>query len=181
MEDEQGEPFVGRSGEMLDGLLTLAGLDRSQVYITNVLRCRPPNNKFPTDPAPHLCAGYLRKEIEFIQPLVVVLLGAKALTHLLLPNTGVMVDIYAAFVGKWYRRRDRWAELRFVTVYHPSYLLRNKSPQDEELSIATLTAVAHYVRARQANTPPPAIPITEIATQPSHMIQPRNLFRGRAQ
>lgn len=178
-EDEQGEPFVGRSGEMLDNLLDLGGIARSSVFVTNTLKCRPPQNRFPEEPAPHICTGYLRKQLAIIQPLVVVLLGARALTHLLLPDTGVMVDKYNAFVGRWFRRRDQWAEMRFVTLYHPAFLLRNKSPYDEELCVATLTAVAQYIRARQTSAPPPAVEITDLLAQPPHMIQPRNLFRQR--
>jgi len=82
-EDEEGEPFVGRSGDVLDEALRDAGLDRSDVRITNCVRCRPPDNRDPTDAELANCRGYLEREIDLVDPAVVVTLGKVPAEHLL--------------------------------------------------------------------------------------------------
>ena len=74
-EDEQGVPFVGRAGKLLDDMLAMIGLDRSKVYITNIVKCRPPENRDPLNVEQDACTGYLRRQIALMQPKIVVSLG----------------------------------------------------------------------------------------------------------
>ncbi|MBS1988353.1 uracil-DNA glycosylase [Candidatus Dependentiae bacterium] len=116
-EDLQGSPFVGRSGQLLTKIIQAMGLEREQVYISNVVKCRPPNNRTPLPTETSTCKQLLLlKEIEIIQPKVICTLGAPAAKALL----GEDVQIS--------RVRGIFAEFKGITVmptYHPAYLLRN--------------------------------------------------------
>jgi len=105
-EDRQGRPFVGRAGKVLDDLLEKAGIDRRDVYITNVVKCRPPGNRKPTEEEMEKCMPYLRAELDEINPGLIVLLGSTA-TAALLPGVGVMRN-HGKLFGK------------FFVSYHPS-------------------------------------------------------------
>jgi DNA polymerase len=123
-EDRLGEPFVGRAGQLLNKMLEAMGLSRDEIYISNVLKCRPDmppgstGNRKPTIEEMQTCLPYLKKQIELIQPKAIVALGATAVTGLL----GVEAPI-----GKL---RGRWLQFENIPVmptYHPAYLLRNQS------------------------------------------------------
>lgn len=123
-EDKQGEPFVGRAGELLTKIIKAMGFERSDVFIANVLKCRPdmppgvPGNRKPRPDEMQTCLPYLREQIEIIQPRALVALGATALEGL----TGEQIP-----VG---RARGRWMEFQgipLMVTYHPAYLLRNQS------------------------------------------------------
>ena len=127
-EDRLGEPFVGRAGQLLNKMLEAMGLSRTEIYISNVLKCRPnmppgvPGNRKPTIAEMETCLPYLKKQIELIQPQAIVALGATAVTGLL----GVEAPI-----GKL---RGRWLEFQNIPVmptYHPAYLLRNQSNSEK--------------------------------------------------
>jgi uracil-DNA glycosylase len=175
-EDEKGEPFVGKAGEHLNEMLKAARIPGEALYTTNVLKCRPPKNKFPEDDE-LACTGFLKKQIELLKPLLIVLTGKQALKHLLLPGTGLAHDPFTPWVGKHLRRRDRFDEIRFAVIYHPSYLLRNQSPEDEETCVATLSDAWLYVQARMSAEPAPALPLEDLATAPPPMWQARSLWR----
>jgi DNA polymerase len=121
-EDVQGRPFVGAAGKLLDTLLAQIGLQRTDVYITNVLKCRPPQNR---DPMPHeaeACHPYLRRQLELIQPRVVLVLGRHALERLL-PGTGPISRVHGRLV-----ERDG---VTYMPLYHPAAALHNPLLVDE--------------------------------------------------
>jgi DNA polymerase len=119
-EDIQGEPFVGRSGQLLDRMLAAIGLDRGQVYITNIVKCRPPNNRDPhADEAQH-CRRFLEAQIEHIAPRVILSVGRVSAHNLLGSDQPV---------GKLIRQRHTLpgSDIPVKVTYHPAYLLRNPS------------------------------------------------------
>lgn len=115
-EDETGRPFVGRAGELLDKILEAAGFRRAEVYISNVVLCRPPDNRTPEDAEIAACRPYLRRRLELIDPPIVVLLGATPLRALVDSRARITQER-----GRWYRLDGRW----LLPTYHPAYLLRN--------------------------------------------------------
>lgn len=121
-EDRSGRPFVGQAGKLLDGMIFAIGLERSDVYITNIVKCRPPGNRDPQDDEVAACAAYLDRQIELIQPTVLVALGKPA-SHRL---TGTTKPISAL--------RGRWSSYKgtpLMPVFHPAYLLRTPSAKRE--------------------------------------------------
>lgn len=117
-EDKQGEPFVGRAGKLLDKIIEACQMKRSDIYIANILRCRPPENRNPTDLEASNCRGYLDAQIEIVDPDYIVCWGsvaAKNLLHSDLP-IGVMRGVFY-----------KYGRAKVVCTYHPSYLLRNPS------------------------------------------------------
>jgi DNA polymerase len=119
-EDRQGEPFVGRAGKLLDEMLRAIGLQRSEVYIANVLKCRPPNNRDPTAEEAHHCRAYLERQIDLLNPRVILAVGRIAAQQLL--NTDAPVGKLRGIV---HSLRD--GRLPVVVTYHPAYLLRSPS------------------------------------------------------
>ena len=116
-EDRSGEPFVGRAGQLLTDIITKGmGLTRAQVYIANIVKCRPPDNRTPLPDEAATCLPFLEAQIAAIGPEVIVALGATACTHLL----GVPVQI-TRFRGTWSNFRG----IALMPTFHPSYLLRN--------------------------------------------------------
>lgn len=124
-EDEQGRPFVGRAGELLTRMITGMGLSREQVYIANIVKCRPPGNRTPTPPEAATCWPHLAEQIRIIRPQVLVTLGNAATQNLLLPGRGI-----TAIRGKWFLFRGLEPEVPALPVmptFHPAYVLRNYS------------------------------------------------------
>ena len=116
-EDARGEPFVGQAGKLLDNMLAALGMRRGEnVYIANVLKCRPPNNRTPEPREVDACRPYLDRQIELIKPKVIVALGKSAATTLL--------DMEAT-IASLRGRVHRYAGVPLVVTYHPAYLLRN--------------------------------------------------------
>ena len=116
-EDARGEPFVGQGGKLLDNMLAALGLRRGEnVYIANVLKCRPPNNRAPEPREVDACRPYLNRQIELLRPKVIVALGKSAATTLL--------DMEAT-IASLRGRVHRYAGVPLVVTYHPAYLLRN--------------------------------------------------------
>ena len=116
-EDEQGRPFVGAAGKQLDGFLAEAGLNRSDVFITNVVKCRPPENRRPTTLESAACNPYLERQLGILKPKVLVLLGDTALKRFL-PEEGI-----SSAHGKVFQRNGR---VIFPT-YHPAAMIYNRS------------------------------------------------------
>mgnify|MGYP003851769285 FL=1 len=136
-EDEGGEPFVGRSGDVLDDGLRDAGLDRGDVRITNCVRCRPPDNRDPTDSELANCRGYLETEIDRVDPEVVVTLGKVPAEHLLERDVAVTAeagDVVEAAIGG-----DR---RRVLVCVHPAATLYDPSQRDT--FSATLERAAEF-------------------------------------
>ena len=136
-EDARGEPFVGQAGRLLDNMLAALGLARGKrVYIANVLKCRPPGNRTPEPREVDSCLPYLDRQIELIQPRLIVALGKSAATSLL------QVD---ATIGSLRGRVHRYRDVPLIVTYHPAYLLRNladKAKAWEDLLLARRTLVA---------------------------------------
>ena len=127
-EDRQGEPFVGRAGQLLTKIITAMGFSRADVYIANVLKCRPDmprgsfGNRPPTPDEMQTCLPYLAEQIEIIKPKVLVALGATAVEGLL-GTRGTMREMR----GKWHSHQ----ETPLMITYHPSYLLRSPAPSEK--------------------------------------------------
>jgi len=121
-EDRRGVAFVGRSGQLLDRLLTEAGFDVTrELLIANIVRCRPPGNRAPRVSEARACLPYLRHQISLVGPEVIVLLGASALRFLLPDVSGrAMKEV----VGRYFDHRE-FPGVRFLPLYHPAYLLRD--------------------------------------------------------
>lgn len=134
-EDKQGEPFVGRAGMLLNAMLTALGMKREEVYIANILKCRPPNNRDPRPEEVIACESFLAQQIALIQPKIIVTLGRIAAQNLL------KMDIP---IGRMRGKLYEYANTRIpvVVTYHPAYLLRSprekrKSWQDLQLAMGT--------------------------------------------
>jgi uracil-DNA glycosylase family 4 len=121
-EDKQGEPFVGRAGQLLNSMLLAMGLQREQVFIANILKCRPPNNRDPKPEEVVACESYLRKQIELIKPKIILAVGRIAAQNLLKVDTPI-----GKMRGNRYQYPD--SELPVIVTYHPAYLLR--SPREK--------------------------------------------------
>jgi uracil-DNA glycosylase len=119
-EDEQGRPFVGKAGELLDNIISSCGWNREDVYIANIVKCRPPQNRVPTDEEVMSCRPYLDLQIRAITPKYIVCLGATATTRLL-KKSGPM----AAFRGEWHQYKNENVNAKVLCTFHPAYLLRN--------------------------------------------------------
>ncbi|TMF68957.1 MAG: uracil-DNA glycosylase [Chloroflexi bacterium] len=117
-EDRQGEPFVGAAGKLLDTLLNRIGLSRADVYITNVLKCRPPMNRDPMPNEAEACSPYLKQQLDLVRPKVVLILGRHALERLM-PGQGSISRIHGSLI----RRGD----VAYVPLYHPAAALHNGS------------------------------------------------------
>jgi uracil-DNA glycosylase len=137
-EDETGRPFVGRSGALLDQLLTEAGLDRAQCAVLNVVKCRPPGNRTPKAPEVARCSGWLHRQLELLDPPAIVALGLSAAKFFLGPRT-----VLGAVRGRPHSidGRDVWA------TYHPSAAIRfGPKGAPRAALLADLTDVARSVR-----------------------------------
>jgi len=149
-EDARGEPFVGQAGRLLDNMLAALGIARGRnVYIANVLKCRPPNNRAPEPSESDACRPYLERQIELIRPKLIVVLGKSAASLLL--NTDATI---ASLRGRVHQYRG----VPLVVTYHPAYLLRNlpdKAKAWEDMLLARRT-VATSVGTTSSNSVPVA-------------------------
>ena len=124
-EDLQGEPFVGAAGKLLDDMLSIIDLDRTNVYIANIVKCRPPRNRDPETEEQDACFGYLREQIRLIQPKLIVCLGRIAAKRLIREDYRITKEH-----GTWVERDGVW----YTAIYHPSALLRDPSKRPETFS-----------------------------------------------
>ena len=152
-EDRQGEPFVGAAGKLLDTLLARIGLGRSDVYITNVLKCRPPQNRDPMPNEVESCSPYLARQLSLVKPKVVLVLGRHALERLL-PGQGSISRIHGSLV----RRGD----VAYVPLYHPAAALHNGAlVADLEHDFDQVKAYLDKLLAPPPPPEPPPIPKQE--------------------
>ena len=121
-EDLQGEPFVGRAGRLLDDMLELIGLDRTKVYIANMVKCRPPRNRDPLPIEQEACGPWLERQIELINPRIIVCLGRIAAMHFIKPDFKITREH-----GQWFEKDGR----RVMAIYHPAALLRDPHKRPE--------------------------------------------------
>lgn len=121
-EDQQGKPFVGKAGQLLDKIFASVGFTRKDIYICNTLKCRPPDNRNPLPEEKEACWEYLKAQIDIIQPKIILLCGNVAVQSIL-PNIGGITKIR----GKWYQGGEIVHFAKLMPIFHPSYLLRNDS------------------------------------------------------
>ncbi len=121
-EDEQGIPFVGRAGQFLDDMLSIIGLDRTMVYIANIVKCRPPGNRDPLNVEQDACIGYLYRQIALIRPKILICLGRIAAMRLISDKFRIT------------KEHGIWSDIngmRVMAMYHPSALLRDPGKRPE--------------------------------------------------
>lgn len=117
-EDRLGEPFVGRAGKLMDMAFEMVGIKREEVYIANIVKCRPPANRNPEDDEAYACMDYLRNQVILVKPEIIVLLGSVALKNILGKEYGI-----TASRGKWVEKKG----IRYMPTWHPAALLRDES------------------------------------------------------
>jgi DNA polymerase len=139
-EDIEGLPFVGRSGKLLDRMIAAIGLDRSRAYIANVIPWRPPGNRTPTPQETQICLPFIRRQIELVNPDILVTLGNPSTQTLLGTREGIMRTR-----GKWFDYDTGSRVIRALPTFHPAYLLR--SPSYKRLSWQDLRAIAKALAA----------------------------------
>ncbi|MBQ9858613.1 MAG: uracil-DNA glycosylase [Oscillospiraceae bacterium] len=141
-EDLQGEPFVGKAGQLLDDMLTLIGLDRkTNVYIANIVKCRPPKNRDPLFSEQEACMDWLRNQYALVRPKVVICLGRIAASALIHPDFKITREH-----GKWFEKDG----VQFTAIYHPSALLRDESKRPE--TFVDLKNILQMVKTKCTNT-----------------------------
>ena len=143
-EDIEGLPFVGRSGKLLDRMIATIGLDRSKAYIANVIPWRPPGNRTPTPQETQVCLPFIQRQIELVNPDVLVTLGNPSTQTLLQTREGIMRTR-----GKWFDYDTGTRVIRAIATFHPAYLLR--SPSYKRMSWQDLRAIAK-VLGQQSST-----------------------------
>lgn len=117
-EDRLGEPFVGRAGKLMNLAFETLGIDRKEVYIANVVKCRPPGNRNPEEDEATACLNYLRNQVILVQPEIIVLLGSVALKNILGKEYGI-----TASRGKWVEKKG----IKYMPTWHPAALLRDET------------------------------------------------------
>lgn len=121
-EDLHGIPFVGAAGKLLDDMLSIIDLDRTNCYIANIVKCRPPHNRDPKDEEQNACIDYLRNQVALVKPKILVCLGRIAAKRIIDPEYRITREH-----GIWVQRGDMW----MTAIYHPSALLRDLSKRPE--------------------------------------------------
>jgi len=139
-EDQKGLPFVGRAGKLLDELLGSIGLSRNDVYITNIVKCRPPENRDPTEDEIRACAPYLDAQIDAIRPKVIAPLGRHSMRYVLM-KFGFKPEPISRIHGKVFEARTLIGRIRIVPLYHPAAALYNPRLRD--------TLFEDFVRLRE--------------------------------
>ena len=141
-EDEQGEPFVGPAGKLLDVELELIGLSREDVYIANIVKCRPPQNRDPLPEEQDACRGWLDRQISLVDPAIIVCLGRISAKALIDP--GFMITKQH---GQWFEKDGR----KYIATYHPSALLRDVSKRPDAFTDFTVIR-SEYAGIQNHNT-----------------------------
>jgi DNA polymerase len=142
-EDIEGLPFVGRSGKLLDRMIGAIGLDRSKAYIANVIPWRPPGNRTPTPQETQICLPFIQRQIELVDPDVLVTLGNPSTQTLLATHEGIMRTR-----GKWFAYNTGTRTIRALATFHPAYLLR--SPSYKRMAWQDLRSIAKALQDNKA-------------------------------
>lgn len=121
-EDAAGEPFVGRAGKLLDTMLEIIGLNRENIYIANIIKCRPPNNRDPLNTEQDACIHWLRSQTTLLNPKIIVCLGRIAAMRIISPDFKITKDH-----GQWFEKNG----VRMMALYHPAALLRDPGKRPE--------------------------------------------------
>jgi uracil-DNA glycosylase len=138
-EDIEGLPFVGRSGKLLDRMIAAIGLDRSSAYIANVIPWRPPGNRTPTPQETQICLPFIQRQIELVNPDVLVTLGNPSTQTLLSTRDGIMKTR-----GRWFEYNTGTRAIRALATFHPAYLLR--SPSYKRMAWQDLRSIAKALK-----------------------------------
>jgi uracil-DNA glycosylase family 4 len=154
-EDEQGEPFVGRAGQLLNNMIKAMGITREQVYIANIVKCRPPGNRTPEREECETCSPFLMRQIAVVKPKVLVALGATAAKTLLAMNSSM-----AQLRGRFYdfkpagaRSNDPdWDGCKLAVTYHPAFLLRDPRQKGEAWKDLQMVMKALGLKPPKQNT-----------------------------
>ncbi len=144
-EDIEGLPFVGRSGKLLDRMIAAIGLDRSKAYIANVIPWRPPGNRTPTPQETQVCLPFIQRQIELVDPDVLVTLGNPSTQTLLSTREGIMKTR-----GRWFDYDTGTRVIRAIATFHPAYLLR--SPSYKRLAWQDLRAIAKALEQEKTSS-----------------------------
>jgi len=144
-EDIEGLPFVGRSGKLLDRMIAAIGLDRSKAYIANVIPWRPPGNRTPTPQETQICLPFIQRQIELVNPDILVTLGNPSTQTLLGTREGIMRTR-----GKWFDYDTGSRVIRALPTFHPAYLLR--SPSYKRMSWQDLRAIAKALEQTESSS-----------------------------
>ncbi len=139
-EDLQGEPFVGPAGKLLDDMLSIIDLDRTNCYIANIVKCRPPRNRDPEPAEQDACIGYLRKQVELVKPKIIVCLGRVAAKRIIREDFRITRER-----GTWLQKGGIW----ITAIYHPSALLRDVDKRPE--TFVDLLSIRDKIRETGAN------------------------------
>jgi uracil-DNA glycosylase family 4 len=123
-EDRTGRPFVGRSGQLLEKMIIAMGLSRAQVFIANIVKCRPPNNRVPAPDEVATCTPYLTRQLEIIRPKVIVTLG--------LPSVKYMLGDPKLTMGRTRGQWHAWRGIKLMPTYHPSFILRSYTEENRK-------------------------------------------------
>ena len=121
-EDRLGEPFVGKAGQLMNKAFQALEIDRNEVYIANIVKCRPPSNRVPEEDEAQACLNYLRNQVVLIKPEIIVLLGSTALKNILGKEYGIK-----AVSGKWMEKNG----IKYMPTWHPAALLRDENKKIE--------------------------------------------------
>lgn len=141
-EDAEGEPFVGAAGKLLDDMMEMIGLKRESVYITNIVKCRPPQNRDPLNTEKDTCIGYLRRQTALLRPKIIVCLGRIAAMELIRPDFKITRDH-----GQFFEKNG----VLMTALYHPAALLRDSSKKPE--TFVDLKALQGKIREVCTRTP----------------------------
>ena len=144
-EDDTGRPFVGAAGQFLDKIIKACGWRRENVYIMNIVRCRPPMNRVPTDEEAANCSPFLKLQLKVIQPKVIVCLGATACKHILGFDARM-----SSYRGEWYEYKDGPVDAKVRCTYHPSYILHipmEEKDRKKEAKDAIWADMLHVIEA----------------------------------
>ena len=128
-EDRLGEPFVGRAGKLMNMAFQTVGIKREEVYIANIVKCRPPGNRNPEDDEVYACMDYLRNQVILVKPKIIVLLGSVALKNILGKEYGI-----TSARGKWVEKKG----IQYMPTWHPAALLRDESKKIDFIKDLTL-------------------------------------------
>ena len=141
-EDEQGVPFVGPAGKLLDDMLEIIGLDRTKVYVANIVKCRPPKNRDPLNVEQDACIGWLRRQTALLRPKMIVCLGRIAAKAIIQENFKITEQH-----GQWFQRGG----VQMTAIYHPSALLRDEGKRPE--TFVDLKKIQAKIREICTHTP----------------------------
>ena len=140
-EDAQGEPFVGRAGKLLDDMLEMIGLDRSKIYITNSVKCRPPQNRDPLNTEKDACRGFLRRQVALMRPKIIVCLGRISAAEIIKEDFKITQEH-----GQFFERGG----IQMMALYHPAALLRD--PRKRPETFEDLKTIQAEIKARCTRT-----------------------------